>query len=334
MLPSLPLLVAPASHTSAAANPPPGRGSPGDVWISDRSRQTVESLGAGKDRFRAGTERFRCVSPSPGRSTHKRADLRMSCMSMRLWCIGLSLFFAVLALPVCAADIAIAGYGDSLTSSSSRWCGQVQAPDTCDWSHAVPGERTATGVARLIADLAAGALDPETTHVTLAWGANDIRRSDLDWDTDFEQPLRAAATAVIAAGFEPVLVVTLDQYQTSPGQSTLECDPFPLLQERLDAEFSPRVYAVAEDYDPNLIVVDLNAAYDSVLESTKCPGAWHAGFYKDHVHQTPAGYQFMAEKFIAAIEMAAAMPVPSIGPGPTGLLTCLLVSLGLWRFRR
>jgi len=254
---------------------------------------------------------------------------------MRLWRTGLSIILTVLALPALAADLTIAGYGDSLTGSDpSKWCGHVQAPNSCDWTHAVPGEPTEDGSARLIADLAAGSINPETTHVTLAWGANDIRGGGFDWDTSFEQPLRAAVTAVLAAGFEPVLVVTLDQYQTSPGQSTDECDPYPLLQQKLDAEFSPRVYAIADDYDPNLIVVDLNSAYDAVPESIKCPGAWNAGFYRDHVHQTDAGYQFMADEIVAAIAAAADMPVPSIGPVPAVVFSCLLASVGLWRLRR
>jgi len=206
-----------------------------------------------------------------------------------------------LATPSFAGDLVIAGYGDSLAGNTeAKWCGHVQAPHSCDWTYAVPGERTQDGSARLIADLAAGRVASETTHITLAWGANDIRRSALDWDADFEQPLRDAAEAVLDAGFEPVLVVTLDQYQTSPGQSPDECDPFPALQQKLDAEFSPRIYEIADDYDPPLIVADLHAAYDAVPESTKCPGAWRDGFYKDHVHQMDAGYQFMADEVVAA----------------------------------
>ena len=225
-----------------------------------------------------------------------------------------------------ADRLVIAGFGGSLTGSdASTWCGHVQLPDSCDWTHAIPGEGTEDGSARLIADLAVGSIALETTHVTLAWGANDIRRGGFDWDGSFEQPLRAAATAVRAAGFEPVLVVTLDQYQTSPGESTTECNPSPLLQERLDSEFSPRIYSIAHDYEPSLIVVDLNAAYDAVPESTKCPGAWNEGYYKDHVHQTDAGYQFMADEMVAAIR---ARFVPSVGALPVVLLTCLLAFAG------
>ena len=217
----------------------------------------------------------------------------------------------ITTLPVSAfaGGFVIAAYGDSLSGPyPNKWCGHVQPPDSCDWTYGAPGERTEVGSARLIADLAAGWIDPETTHITLAWGANDIRRGGFDWEGSFEQPLRAAVTAVLDAGFEPVLVVTLDQYQTSPGQSLDECDTYPLLQQKLDSEFSPRIYSIANDYEPELIVVDLNSAYDALPESTKCPGVWNDGFYRDHVHQTDEGYQFMADEFVDAIAVAAPEP--------------------------
>ena len=71
-----------------------------------------------------------------------------------------------------------------------------------------------------------------------------------------------------------------------------------------------------------------------IRSSIKCPGAWNAGFYRDHVHQTDAGYQFMADEIVAAIAAAAAMPVPSVGPVAAVLFSCLLASVGLWRLRR
>jgi len=214
-----------------------------------------------------------------------------------------------------ASGFEIAGYGDSLTGESDlKWCGHVQAPHSCDWTYAVPGEQAAVGAARLIEDLQAGLVDPSTTHVTLAWGANDIRQGGLDWEAEFQQPLRDAATAVRAAGFEPVLVVTLDQYQTSPGQSPDECDPYPELEARLESELSPRIYELAGEFDPPILVADLNAAYDEVPDSVKCPGAWNVGYYRDHVHQTDAGYQFMADAIIGAMEAQTAPVVPAMHP--------------------
>jgi hypothetical protein len=83
-----------------------------------------------------------------------------------------------------------------------------------------------------------------------------------------------------------------------------------------------------------LIVVDLNEAYDALPESVKCPGAWNAGYYRDHVHQTDAGYQFMADEMVAAIVKRSATSVPAVGPLPGVLLSCLLASVGFWKLRR
>jgi len=251
------------------------------------------------------------------------------------WRTWILILMVAIAAPASADDLVIAGYGDSLTGANdSKWCGHVEAPHSCDWTHAVPGERTEDGTARLIADLQAATIASETTHITLAWGANDVRRGGFDWEASFSQPLRAAATAARAAGFEPVLIVTLDQYETSPGQNVDECVPFLLFQQKIDAEFSPRIYGLAEEFEPELIVVDLNEAYDALPESVKCPGAWNAGYYRDHVHQTDAGYQFMADEMVAAIVKRSATSVPAVGPLPGVLLSCLLASVGLWKLRR
>lgn len=242
--------------------------------------------------------------------------------------------FITIAPPASAGNLVIAGYGDSLTGDTDiKWCGHVQSPDVCDWTLAVPGERTEDGAARLIADLEADAISPATTHITLAWGANDIRRGGFDWDVSFEQPLRDAVSAILAGGFEPVLVVTLDQFQTSPGQSPDECDPDLILQARLDTEFSPRIYEIANDYVPPLIVVDLNRAYDAIPESSKCPGEWGTGYYRDHVHQMNVGYQFIADSVVASIQtrLDSSEPpsVPSIDPTSGALLLSLLTYVGL-----
>ncbi len=246
------------------------------------------------------------------------------------WLPLVSMLLVSSALSARAGELVIAGYGDSLTgTTSSKWCGKVEAPDSCDPSHANPGERTLPGSARLQADLSAGnVIDPATTHVTLAWGANDIRQiqtgNDAVWLSDFEQPLRDAADAVRAAGLEPVLVITLDQYKTA-GPA---CVPEPVTAARIDAQVAPRIQDIADDYDPPLVVVDLNAAYDSLSEATKCPGNYLDGLYSDHVHQTDAGYLFMRDVFLEAIA------VPQLPGVPPGLVIALLGILGAWSAAR
>jgi lysophospholipase L1-like esterase len=246
------------------------------------------------------------------------------------WLLLVSMGFAV---PALAGDLVIAGYGDSLTGSDdSKWCGKVEAPNACDPTHAVSGERTRDGSNRLRADLEAGnVIDLATTHVTLAWGANDIRQIHIGdaaaWLSDFEQPLREAADAVRAAGMEPVLVVTLDQYVSS-GPA---CVRDPVLDARLDGQIVPRIRDIADDYVPPLRTVDLNVAYDALSESTKCPGNYEAGFYSDHVHQTDSGYRFMRDVFIRDIAGSGPAELPLLLPG------CLVLALGLsgsWSLRR
>lgn len=99
---------------------------------------------------------------------------------------------------------AIAGYGDSLTDQPSEWCGQIDVlPSGGSWTcetRGIGGERAASGVERLIADLDADLVGAR--YVVLAWGANDVRQDALQ---DILPHILTAIAAVRAAGKVPVL---------------------------------------------------------------------------------------------------------------------------------
>ncbi len=98
----------------------------------------------------------------------------------------------------------IAGYGDSITTQATDWCGLIDAPSarttwTCE-THGIGGERAVAGVERLIEDLDADLVGSH--YVVLAWGANDVRNDEAQ---NVLPHILAGIRAVQDAGKVPVL---------------------------------------------------------------------------------------------------------------------------------
>ena len=134
---------------------------------------------------------------------------------MKIRVLVLAVAALVLTGSRCTSQHEIAAYGDSITAS---------LPWRSDWPHLIPppleavdrgldSEKTADGVARLLADLDAGQVPSSRfLYVSLFWGTNDLMAAS--WpssapahcpaDQCILQPLRTAASvAAISRGWCP-----------------------------------------------------------------------------------------------------------------------------------
>jgi len=235
-----------------------------------------------------------------------------------------------------AQTISIVGYGDSLTGPAiDRWCAQVAPPNECDASYAQPGTTIAHRWQRIHDDAQYGWLPANATHASLAFGANDVRVGEIDWDLDFLKPLTTSVDALLAIDIEPVLVIPTNQYMAVPGESALPCVPHATINNTIATELRPRVEALAASYDPPLIVVDLNAAYASIPAGTLCTPSSTSNLFIDHVHQSSAGYLLMKALIVAEIEAAPIRPSSQppwpvqTHPVPITIAPALLIT-GVW----
>ena len=127
-------------------------------------------------------------------------------------------------------------------------------------------------------------------------------------------------------------MIPTQQFLAVPSESTTACVPNTVINNRIESEIRPRVEALSAAYDPPLIVVDLKAAYDSLPAATLCTPGSPANYFVDHVHQSAAGYAYMAGLIVAEIEAAPPRPVeePELPiqthPVPIAIAPPLLVS--------